>query len=259
MDSGFGYNDYGQFIQKKVDVSSEVQEVSFIVPETGEYGIGVQHIKDEVKATSGPPEVAASHISDEDNNTALLRRLMDNEEKVNSISKTEARDTVTFDLEINKVFENPLINPDSLPENTPAITAKPVSNLDWVWPVEGCDTVTSAFGTRYHPITGTNEFNDHINIAGNGVEGAAVYAALAGTVSKAEFDDEQGNYIVISHDNGIETIYRHLGELQVSTGDPVAAGDTIGTVGATGKVTGACLAFCVYVDGKAVNSMDYLK
>ena len=70
--------------------------------------------------------------------------------------------------------------------------------------------------------------------------------------------DEQGNYIVISHDNGIETIYRHLDELKVSNGDPVAVGDMIGTVGSTGKVTGACLSFCVYVDGKAVNPMDYL-
>jgi len=144
--------------------------------------------------------------------------------------------------------------PDSQPVSTAAI-----SNLDWVWPVKGYDTVTSAFGKRVHPITGTTEFSDHIDIAGNGVEGAAVYAALSGTVSKAEFDNEQGNYIVIDHDNGIETIYRHLDELKVSAGDPVAAGDTIGTVGSTGKVTGACLAFSVYVDGNAVNPTDYLR
>lgn len=250
MDIGFGYNGYGFPIDKKLDISSQEQEVSFIVPKTGENGIIVRHISDEndkdSTVTSRPPEVAASHNSDEDNT-------------MTSMPETGANGTVSFDLEINKVFENPLVNPDSLPENTPAITARPVSNLDWVWPVEGCDTVASLYGKRVHPITGTNEFSDHIDIAGNGVEGAAVYAALAGTVSKAEFDDEQGNYIVISHDNGIKTIYRHLGELKISTGDTVAVGDTIGTVGSTGKVTGACLAFSVYVDGTAVNPLDYLQ
>lgn len=144
------------------------------------------------------------------------------------------------------------------PDRQPVSTAA-ISNLDWVWPVEGYDTITSTFGKRVHPITGTTEFRDHIDIAGNGVEGAAVYAALSGTVSKAEFDDEQGNYIVISHDNGIETIYRHLDELKVSAGDTVASGDTIGTVGSTGKVTGVCLTFAVYVDGTAVNPLDYFK
>jgi murein DD-endopeptidase MepM/ murein hydrolase activator NlpD len=143
--------------------------------------------------------------------------------------------------------------------STPTITAKPVSNSDWVWPVEGCYHVASLYGKRVHPITGTTEFSDHIAIARNGVEGATVYAALAGTVSKAEFDDEQGNYIVISHDGAIQTIYRHLSKLQVSAGNTVTAGDTIGTVGSTGKVTGACLSFCVYVNGTAVNPLDYLQ
>lgn len=260
MDGGFGYNDYGQFIQKKLDVSSEVQEVSFIVPETGEYGIGVQHIKDEVKATVGlAPEVAATDISDEDDNAALLLRLMDNEEKVNSLSKTEAYDTVTFNLEINKVFENPLIN--SQAESSTTIgggkTAEPLSNSDWVWPVEGCDTVTSAFGTRYHPITDTTEESDHICISGDNADGAKVYAALAGTVLETGYDTEQGNYIVIAHDNGIETSYQHLKEILVSDGDSVAAGGTIGTVGSTGTAIGPCLGFCVYVNGEAVNPLDY--
>lgn len=133
------------------------------------------------------------------------------------------------------------------------------TDLDWVWPVEGCDTVVSLYGKRIHPITGINKFHDHIDIAGDGVEGADVYASLAGTVSEAGFDAEQGNYIVIDHDNGIETFYRHLDKLQFSAGDPVAAGDTIGTVGSTGNVTGPHLAFGVFVDGMAVNPLEYLK
>jgi len=261
MDNSFGYNDYGSPIDKKVDVGTQEQEVSFTVPETGEYGIYVRHIKDEATATPGAaPEVTASDISDEDDNTAPLRRLTENEEKINSITNTKVQDTVAFALEINKVFEDPLVGSQS--ESTPAVdeenTAEPDSNSGWVWPLEErYDRVTAPYGSRVHPITGTTVFHDHIDIGAK--EGSSVYTALAGTVSETGFDDEWGNYIVINHDNSIETFYQHLSEIQVSAGDPVAVGDTIGTVGSTGNATGPHLAFGVRIDGKAVNPLDYLK
>lgn len=146
--------------------------------------------------------------------------------------------------------------PDSAPVIDEEKTAESVSNLNWVWPCEG-GNITSLYGKRFHPISGEYEFSDHIDIAGD--KGTLVYAALTGTVSEASSDDEQGNYIVISHGSNIKTIYRHLGKLQVSVGDIVAAGDTIGTFGSTGKVIRARLAFCVYVDGSAVNPLDYLQ
>lgn len=133
------------------------------------------------------------------------------------------------------------------------------SDTEWVWPVEGCDVIFWTFGTRYHPIEKIKIFNDNIQITGKGIEGAAVYAALAGTVSEVSFDDERGNYIMIDHGNGIETFYLHLDESLVSAGDPVAAGDTIGTVGSTGKATAPFLAFGVYLNGIAVDPLDYLK
>ncbi len=123
--------------------------------------------------------------------------------------------------------------------------------------MEGCNTITSAFGKRVHPVSGTTTESDHITISGENADGAKVYAAHAGTVSETDFDTEQGNYIIITHDNGIETSYQHLKEILVMDGDPVAAGDTIGTVGKTGMATGPCLGFCVYVDGVAVNPLDY--
>lgn len=146
-------------------------------------------------------------------------------------------------------------------ESAPVLTGEQaglsVSNDEWVWPVEGCDTVTSMFGKRVHPVSGTTTESDHICISGDNADGAKVYAALAGTVLETGFKAEQGNYIIITHDNGIETSYRHLKEILVMDGDPVAAGDTIGTVGKTGDATGPCLAFCVNVSDVAVNPLDY--
>ena len=135
--------------------------------------------------------------------------------------------------------------------------AQIVSEEGWVWPVAECVIVTAPFGMRYHPIYKEYQFTDHIDIAAD--TGAVVGAALDGTVSDAGFDTEQGNYIILDHDNGIQTVYRHLSEVYVSARDDVKAGGAIGAVGATGAVTGPCLAFCVRVDGNFVNPLTYYK
>ncbi len=86
----------------------------------------------------------------------------------------------------------------------------------------------------------------------NGVDlassyGAAIYAAAAGEViiSKADggWNGGYGNYIVIKHDNGTQTLYSHLSASSVSVGQSVAQGDVIGAMGATGKATGVHLHF----------------
>ncbi len=86
----------------------------------------------------------------------------------------------------------------------------------------------------------------------NGVDlassyGAAIYAAAAGEViiSKADggWNGGYGNYIVIKHDNGSQTLYAHLSSNNVSVGQTVAQGDLIGGMGATGKATGTHLHF----------------
>jgi len=85
----------------------------------------------------------------------------------------------------------------------------------------------------------------------NGVDvsapsGTPIYAAAAGTVVVAKNNDGYnggyGNYIVISHDNGTQTLYAHMTKTAVSGGS-VAKGDLIGYVGNTGRSTGNHLHF----------------
>lgn len=85
----------------------------------------------------------------------------------------------------------------------------------------------------------------------NGVDlgapkGTPVYASASGTVIVAKggggYNGGYGNYIVISHDNGTQTLYAHLSSLSVSSGE-VAKGDLIGAVGNTGRSTGFHLHF----------------
>lgn len=76
--------------------------------------------------------------------------------------------------------------------------------------------------------------------------GTAVYASAGGKVivsRSSGWNGGYGSYIVISHDNGTQTLYAHLSQVNVSIGDVVAQGETIGAVGSTGKSTGPHLHF----------------
>lgn len=76
--------------------------------------------------------------------------------------------------------------------------------------------------------------------------GTSIMAAADGEVIISRtggWNGGYGNYIVIKHPNGTQTLYSHNNANYVSAGDRVKQGDVIGTVGATGKVTGAHLHF----------------
>lgn len=86
----------------------------------------------------------------------------------------------------------------------------------------------------------------------NGVDigapkGTAIYAAAGGTVILAKsgggWNGGYGNYVVIAHNNGTQTLYAHMSSVLVSSGDTVGQGDTIGKVGTTGASTGNHLHF----------------
>ena len=78
-------------------------------------------------------------------------------------------------------------------------------------------------------------------------KGDNIYAAAAGTVLVAKsgngWNGGYGNYVVISHPNGTQTLYAHMSKVLTSAGASVGQGDTIGLVGSTGESTGAHLHF----------------
>jgi murein DD-endopeptidase MepM/ murein hydrolase activator NlpD len=77
--------------------------------------------------------------------------------------------------------------------------------------------------------------------------GTPILAAAAGTViiskSTGAWDGGYGNYVVITHGNGTQTLYAHMQRTAVSPGQTVSAGQVIGYVGLTGLTTGAHLHF----------------
>jgi murein DD-endopeptidase MepM/ murein hydrolase activator NlpD len=125
----------------------------------------------------------------------------------------------------------------------------------WVWPAWG--TLTSGFGARW------GAFHNGIDIA-NGAW-TPIRAARAGQVIEAGWCRGYGYCVKIRHGGGVETIYGHMvTRPSVATGDDVAAGQRIGSMGSTydraggGYSTGVHLHFTVIVNGRAVNPLTFL-
>ncbi len=95
-----------------------------------------------------------------------------------------------------------------------------------------------------------------IDLAGN--EGEGVYAADAGVIVYAGWNDYgYGNMIMIDHGNGFQSLYAHLSALNVGCGQSVGQGEGIGAVGSTGRSSGPHLHFELMA-GMKVNPWDYL-
>ena len=142
-----------------------------------------------------------------------------------------------------------LMNPDS--------TRTPTGTLQWPLPVAG--TITSQFGYRIDPITG--EVSSHTGTDIACAEGTPILAAADGTVTVANGLDSWGGsygyYIQIDHGGGIETLYAHCSSICVTTGQQVQAGQVIGYVGHTGRVTGNHLHLEVLVDRSRKDAMSF--
>lgn len=134
----------------------------------------------------------------------------------------------------------------------PAPGSSSVSGFQW--PVGG--SVTSGFGYRIHPIYGTRRLHQGLDISGG--SGTPIAAAKGGTVISAGWRGGYGNAVVISHGDGVTTLYAHQSSMNVSNGQQVSRGDIIGWVGSTGASTGPHLHFEVRINGSAVDPRPYL-
>jgi murein DD-endopeptidase MepM/ murein hydrolase activator NlpD len=86
--------------------------------------------------------------------------------------------------------------------------------------------------------------------------GTPVHATQSGRVVLAEELYFAGNTVVIDHGFGIYTLYGHFSEIDAKVGDEVKAGDVIGKVGATGRVTGPHLHWGLEIDHARTNAME---
>lgn len=128
----------------------------------------------------------------------------------------------------------------------------------FLWPIASSHRVTSPFGWRTHPITGRQHLHGGIDIAAP--NGTPIMASKAGVVVISQYGSSYGNYVVISHPDGTRTLYAHMSQRNVSAGDTVRQGQTVGLVGSTGSSTGNHLHFETWTGSSSssrVNPMQF--
>lgn len=156
-----------------------------------------------------------------------------------------------------KAAEEAAKNQTSAGEVTPPVPEKPSYNGGaFMWPCPSSTRVTSDYGTRLSPTAGASSNHKGLDIGA--AFGSAIVAAADGTVAYAGYNSGMGNYVMLSHGDGLYTVYGHCSALLVSTGDTVGAGQTIAQVGSTGISTGNHLHFGVSKDGAYVSPWNYL-
>lgn len=118
--------------------------------------------------------------------------------------------------------------------------------------------VTSGFGFRNSPVY--KRWKSHNGIDFAAADGTPVYACKTGTVAfVARMDAVFGNYIVLSHEGGLSSVYAHLSRIDVKKGEIVRVGEVIGLSGETGAVTGPHLHFEIRLNGVAADPADFIR
>lgn len=115
--------------------------------------------------------------------------------------------------------------------------------------------LTSGFGNRISPISGTMRFHAGIDIGSD--SGTPVVAAASGEVVQAGYMGGYGYAVIIYHGGGFSTVYGHLSKFAVSTGQKVQRNQIIGYVGSTGYATGPHLHFEVRINGVLQNPFNF--
>lgn len=132
---------------------------------------------------------------------------------------------------------------------------KAIQQMPLGLPMKG--RITSGFGLRNDPINNQPAF--HAGIDFKGSIGDNITATADGVVKESGFDQGGfGNYVIIRHGSGYETLFGHLNKALVKKGEAVRRGDVLGLMGNSGRSTGPHLHYEVHYQGKAVDPEKYL-
>ena len=136
--------------------------------------------------------------------------------------------------------------------------AEAIKKQKYLWPLpQTWNYISYKYGYRtidelgYH-----NRFHYGIDIPA--YRGVDILASKAGKVLIAKYHSSYGNYVIIDHGNGFQTLYAHASKLYVKAGQYVEQGQAIAAVGSTGTSTGNHLHFEVRVNGDKRDPLDYV-
>ncbi len=123
-----------------------------------------------------------------------------------------------------------------------------------MWPVDG--RLMSSYGQRNDPFSGEGAIHTGVDISAP--TGTVAHATADGVVEFASRFAGYGRLVIVNHGNGFETYYAHLARFDVMPGQEIRKGESIGAVGASGRVTAPHLHYEVRVRHAPVNPYKYL-
>lgn len=127
----------------------------------------------------------------------------------------------------------------------------------FILPISASFRWSSPYGWRSDPFTGVRSFHTGTDMACP--QGTPILASQSGRVSAVSTNRVYGNYVIIDHGNGYQTLYAHMYKALAKKGAWVSQGTRIGLVGSTGYSTGPHLHFMVYKNGNRIDPMTILK
>lgn len=136
--------------------------------------------------------------------------------------------------------------------NAPQRGAFTSKSLPWPTPSR---SILHGYGTYNSPTTGTTHENPGIDI--QAATGTSVRCVAGGEVSTVTWLPGFGSLVIIDHLNGFRTVYANLSGVHVQRGAKVGQGASLGTSGS--NMDGALVHFEVWIEGKRINPLTYLR
>jgi murein DD-endopeptidase MepM/ murein hydrolase activator NlpD len=196
--------------------------------------------------------------SNQEEYAALMEQLADEEAELNDqIAKAEAEyaEQIRQQQEAAQAAQN---SGSSGGSGSVSGGGNSAAGISFAWPCAS-QSITSYFGYRSSSATNGVGSTNHMGIDIGGVGySTPIVAAAAGVVTISMYSSSAGNYVAVSHGNGVVTQYMHMSSRSVSVGDSVSQGQQLGISGSTGNSTGPHLHFGVMINGSYVDPLDYL-
>lgn len=238
---------------EKADLETTKEELNATQAELDDKRAEADEVIAELIAKGVELEGMKTDLEAEDEN--LLKQIAEMEKEYNNAKHQEWLAYMATYTTVPPATTAPAATDSSGNSSSNSGTSTPSSGGTWLRPCS-YTYLSSPFGFRTSPTSGASTYHQGVDLAAPA--GTPVYATRAGVVTATTYSNSAGYYVTINHGDGFSSIYMHLNNYVVSSGQAVSAGQLIGYVGRTGIATGYHLHFGIAYNGAYVNPCAYV-
>ena len=238
---------------EKADLETTKEELNATQAELDDKRAEADEVIAELIAKGVELEGMKTDLEAEDEN--LLKQIAEMEKEYNNAKHQEWLAYMATYTTVPPATTAPAATDSSGNSSSNSGSSTPSSGGTWLRPCS-YTYLSSPFGFRTSPTSGASTYHQGVDLAAPA--GTPVYATRAGVVTSTTYSNSAGYYVTINHGDGFSSIYMHLNNYVVSSGQAVSAGQLIGYVGRTGIATGYHLHFGIAYNGAYVNPCAYV-